>query len=284
MSTATSSVLSFDLEEGRAAFGRETFPLRHALADHELFGLDALADLADQLPADAVEHNLGRVGAVVPGGEVPKLDLSPGEIVRGIETNGCWVVLPFLHKTPPWDAVLAQIFDDIAALVPGGRSAMEGLHSVVFLAAPGSTTPSHVDPEFGFLLHIRGDKRLSIGGFPDGTEQEELDRFYGGGHRNTSELPVDVEHIDLEPGVAAHVPPHLPHWVTNGEGVTVALSVGFQTQANLARMRAHRFNGSVVRKAGLTPKPVGAAPGRDRLKATAAQAVGGVTRLFKRSR
>jgi ribosomal protein L16 Arg81 hydroxylase len=154
---------------------------------------------------------------------------------------------------------------------------------VVFLAAPGSTTPSHVDPEFGFLLHIRGDKRLSIGRFPDGTEQAELDQFYAGGHRNTSDLPVDVRHVDLRPGEAAHVPPHVPHWVTNGEGVTVALSVGFQTEANLARMRTHRFNGSVVRKLGLTPQPVGGSPGRDRAKAAAAKGLAGLNRALRRS-
>jgi len=285
MSTTTSTIVCYDLEEGRAAFGRKAFRLEHALVDHPLFGLDALADLADQLPVDAVEHNLGSVGAVVPGGEVPKLDLSPGEIVRGIETNGCWVVLPFLHKTPPWDAVLAQIFDEIAPLVPGGRSAMEALHSAVFLAAPGSTTPSHVDAEFGFLLHIRGNKRLSIGRFPDGSEQEELDSYYGGGHRNTSELPVDVEHVDLEPSQAAHVPPHIPHWVTNGQAVTVALSVGFQTQESVARKRAHRFNGAVVRRMGLTPRPVGSVlTARDRAKASVVQAIAGLVRVGRRNR
>jgi hypothetical protein len=275
-------ILTFDEAVAADAFGKRTFPLRHALADHELFRLEALGDLADQLPPDAVEHNLGSVGALEPGGDVPTLDQSPGEIVRGIESNGCWVVLPFLHKTPPWDAVLADVFGDLSTIVPGGRDAMLGLHSVVFLAAPGSTTPSHVDPELGFLMHIRGEKRLSIGRFADGTGEEELDRFYAGGHRNTSELPVDVEHIDLQPGEAAHVPPHTPHWVTNGPGVTVALSVGFQTEANLEAMRAHRFNGSVVRRLGITPRPVGAAPSRDRIKARAVDVAAGARRLVRR--
>jgi len=266
------TLVSYDRDEALAAFGREPFRVQHGLADHPLFSLDALADLADRLPPEVVEHNLGSVGALEPGGEVPKLDASPGDVVRGIETNGCWVVLPIvlaeMDPVPGYGDVYEQVLTDVAPMVPGGRDAMRGNHSVIFLAAAGSVTPSHVDGELGFLLHMRGDKRLSIGRYADAeTERHELEGFFTGEHRNTAQLPVDVHDFDLVGGTGLHVPPLTPHWVTNGDTVAISLSVGFQTPANLRREGVYKFNAR-ARRLGLTPKPFGQDERRDRVKAS----------------
>ena len=273
--------LDFDLDEARTGFGRAPFSVRHTLSDHPLFALDALAELADRLPPDAVEHNLGSVGAVELSGDVPRLDATPGELVRGIRTNGCWVVLPFLHRTPPYDRLYSEILDDLAPLVRGGREAMSSFHSVVFLAAPGSTTPSHVDPEMGFLLHLEGEKRLSIGSFgDDAVEQEQLERFHGGGHRNTT-MPVAARDFELRPGDGVHVPPNVPHVVTNGPTVAISLSVGFQTPENLRRNGEYKFNAR-ARRLGLRPKPFGESPRRDHVKASVLWAAARVAQPLRR--
>ena len=262
-----SALLSYELELARAHYGRLPFALKHTLADHPLFNLDALAELADRLPSEVVEHNLASVGALEPGGVVPRLDASAGEIVRGIETNGCWIVLPCIPETPPYDALYGRILDELAPIVPGGRAAMRKLLGVVFVASRQSTTPSHVDPELGFLLHLRGSKRVSIGQFPTAeAEQDDLDRFHRGGHRNTDQLPVDVTHFDLEPGDGLHVPPFVPHWVEGGDEVTISLSVGFHTPSNLRRLRVNQWN-AYARRVGLSPEPYGRRPARDRAKA-----------------
>ncbi len=268
-------LVGFDLDEATAKFWREPFLLHHWLADHPLFTLEALAELADGLPVDAAEHNVGSVGAVEPGGDVPKLDLPVAEVVRGIETNGCWVALPIilqeprLSGIPGYQEVFDQVMDELAPMVPGGRGAMTGFHSVIFLATAGSTTPSHIDGEIGFLLHIRGRKRVSIGRFPDARrEREESEAFYRNEHRNTGELPTNVRNFDLEPGLGVHVPPLKPHFVENGQEVAVSLSVGFQTPDNLRRAGVHMWN-SRVRGLGLSPRSYGASPRRDRVKAAA---------------
>jgi hypothetical protein len=71
-------ILEFDREVLVENFAKRSFPVKHNLVDHPLLTIDALADLADRLPDDHVEHNLGNVPEVAPGGEVPKLDASPG--------------------------------------------------------------------------------------------------------------------------------------------------------------------------------------------------------------
>ncbi|HEV7459067.1 MAG TPA: hypothetical protein VGN78_00910 [Solirubrobacteraceae bacterium] len=258
--------VSYDLDEARAKFGTAPFRVSHELSDHPLFTNEALAELADSLPPEKVEHNLGTVGAVVPDGEVPQLDLSPGEIVRGIQDNGCWIVLPELQKAPGYKEIYDAILDDVAPLVDGGRASMSGYHSVIFMAAPGSTTPTHIDPELGFLLHLRGDKRISVGRFPDEeTGNRELEAFHHGGHRNTQDLPVEAEHFDLAPNQGVHVPPHTPHWVENGESVAVSLSVGFRTPENLRRAGVYMWNAR-VRRLGLSPRPPGDNTTVDRVK------------------
>lgn len=272
--TPGTRLVSYDLEEARAKFRRESFVVEHALADHPSFTLEALAELADRLPEDLVEHNVGKVNPLEPGGKVPKLDLPPGDIVRGIETNGCWIVLPIvlpegkLGGLPGYQEVYDQVIDDVAPMIPGGRAAMSGFHSVIFVAARESVTPSHVDGEVGFLLHVRGEKRLSIGRYADAdAERSELEAFHRHAHRNTGELPVDVRDIDLLPGQGVHVPPLKPHWVTSGASVAISLSVGFQTPENLRRANVYRFNAR-VRRLGLSPKDFGTSPARDRAKAS----------------
>lgn len=285
--TRTGAVVTYDHAEASANFRSRPFLVEHQLAGHPLFELDSLGDLADRLPADLVEHNLGSVGAVVPGGEVPKLDESPGNLVRGIETNGCWIALPIvlsegrLGGLPGYQDLFDQIMDDLAPMVPGGRGKMSGFHSVIFLAATGSTTPSHVDGEIGFLLHARGTKRVAVGRYSSPErERDELEAFHRNEHRNTGELPVDVTNFDLQPGQGVHVPPLVPHWVENGQDVAISLSVGFQTPENLLRAGAYRFNAR-ARRMGLSPKSPGESPSRDRVKSSLMQ---GATLVKRRVR
>ena len=67
--------------------------VQYPLADEPLATLDALADAADRLPAEQVEHHLGDLPVVLAGGESVRLDRSPGDVVRGVEANRCWVML-----------------------------------------------------------------------------------------------------------------------------------------------------------------------------------------------
>ena len=279
--------VSYDLAEARARFRQAPFLVRHSLADHPLFTLDALAELADRLPAGVAEHNLGSVGALEPGGDVPTLDAGLGEIVRGIETNGCWVALPIilqvpeLNGLPGYQELFDGVMDDLAPIVPGGRDAMSGFHSVIFLATAGSVTPSHIDGEVGFLLHIRGQKSAHIGRYADAqTEREELEAFHRHEHRNTKILPADPVHFALEPGQGVHVPPLKPHWIENGPEVAISLSVGFQTPENLRRAGVHMWNGR-ARKLGLSPRDYGVSARRDRAKASLLWGAVGARRRLK---
>ena len=182
------------------AYSRRPLAIRHELADHELLTVEALADLADFLPLESVEHNTGRLPSVLVG-DAPISDLLPGEIARGIENNGCWMVLKNIEQHPAYRALLYATLDEVEPLISVQEGSMQNREGFVFLSAPGSVTPTHVDPEHNLLLQVRGTKEMNVGRFPDAeTEQRDLERFYGGGHRNIDQLPVDTQTFALAPG------------------------------------------------------------------------------------
>jgi hypothetical protein len=259
-------LLELDSQTLQSNFGRKAFPVHHTLTDHPLLSVEAVASLADRLPAENVEHNLGNVPDVLPGGEAPKLDLPPGEIARGIDTNGCWMVLKFIEQDPEYRRLLEQSLDEVIPHVAdreGGATRKEGF---IFLSAPNSTTPSHFDPEHNLLLQIRGPKEFTVGSFLDEeTEIREIERYYGGGHRNIEALPMDSETYMLEPGDGVYVPVHAPHSVRTFDDVSVSLSITFYTEATERAADVWAVN-SRMRKLRLSPTPPGRRSGVDKLK------------------
>lgn len=260
-------ILELDREQLVESFAKRPFPVKHHLVDHPLLTLDALADLADRLPEDHVEHNLGDVPEVAPGGEVPKLDSSPGEVARGIETNGSWMVIKRIQDDPDYRELLEQSLDEVVphvAYKEGGYTRQEGF---VFLSAPNSVTPTHLDPEHNLLLQIRGSKEMTVGTYPDReTEGREVERYFGGGHRNLSELPADSTTFDMRPGDGVYVPIYAPHVVHNGPDVSISFSITFYTETSERDQSVHSVNAR-LRRLGLSPKGPGASPRADRVKA-----------------
>lgn len=252
-------------------FGRSPMPVKHGLTEHELLTREALAELAEALPEEKVEHNLGTIDAVHPDMDAPKVDLPPGEVVRTIEENKSWMILRNIELHPPYKRLLDETLNEIEPLVRDWEGGMEKRLGFIFLSAPSSTTPSHFDPEHNFLLQVQGSKRMTVGAFPEGEDRDErIERYYGDyeAGANLSDLPASPVDYDLEPTDGIYVPPHDPHWVKNGPETSVSLSVTFLTPTLVARSHAHAVNHR-LRRIGLNPKRAGTHDGRDRAKSAA---------------
>ncbi len=266
-------LLEIDSDGFDEHFANEPFAVRHHLAGHDLLTVERVAQLADALPESSVEHNLGNVDKIVPGGEAPRIDATPGEVARGIETNGCWMVLKNIEQDPAYKALLDQTLDEVAAWSDreGGQTLREGY---IFLTAPNSMTPAHVDPEHNFLLQIRGDKVMHTGDFPDDeVKGATLEAFHSGAHRNLDWEPVNHRPFPLDPGAGVYMPVAKPHWVTSGPEVSVSLSITFRTPATERAARLWRTN-QRLRKLRIAPKAPGASHRSDRVKDGAARALG----------
>src|SRR5438093_3129026 len=171
-------ILDVDQSAFADAFWRRPIAVRHSLAGHPLFSLEALAELADWLPLRAIERHVGEQPLLVPGG-APELNGPPSETVLGIEGNGCWMVLWNIEQDPKYMAILDAVLDAAEGYLPRDRDAsMRRREAFLFLSAPSSITPVHFDPEHNFLLQIRGLKTINVGRFPDPADQQrELDRY-----------------------------------------------------------------------------------------------------------
>jgi hypothetical protein len=259
-------LVEVDPADFESHFAREPFLVTHRLAQHELLQLDSLAALAERLPAHRIEHNLGELPTVLEG-EAPQADLTPAEIARTIDSNGCWMVLKNIELDADYKTLLDEALDGIMELVADREGGMRDREGFVFLSAPGSVTPSHIDPEHNFLLQVRGEKEMNVGRFPDArTEQLELERYYRGEHRNIPCLPEQASVFRLTPGDGIYVPVHAPHFVRNGERASVSLSVTFFTPETHRTAAVHSFNGK-VRRLHLHPRPPGRRRVVDQLKA-----------------
>lgn len=275
--------LDIDWPSFEQAFGVTSTAVRHNVSDHYLFDLEAIAELADYLPSHRVEHNIGKVSTVNPGGKAPvRDDLSPGDVARGIEHNGCWLLLrnPELH--PDWKRLQDECLDEIAPFVKEREGDMFRREGFLIVSAPNSTTPAHTDPEHNILIHIRGPKAMSTGDYPDeDLRQRDLERTYSGGHRNMPVMPVNVRQYDMLPGDGVYVPPDMPHFVQTFDEVCISLSMTWRTPVQERVRLSHTLNAR-LRKLGVKPAPPGIRPSRDRAKAVVLRGLNKVERTVGR--
>jgi hypothetical protein len=273
------------IEFDDAAFARSVshapFSVTHNLVDHPLLSPDAIADLAERMPAVSVERHEAKQPLVLPGG-APERSGSPGETVRNLDTSDTWMVLWYIEQVPEYARLLEECLAPVSAVIGRRFGGMCQQEAFLFLSAPEAVTPVHFDAEHNFLLQIRGTKDMNICEFPDRkSENAEVERYYRGGHRNLEAVPSEGKTFRLTPGQGVYVYPFAPHWVQNGDEASVSLSITFRTRASRRFELANRFNARLARRFGLTPRPVGSAALADRTKASAEMAYG---RLRKRGK
>jgi hypothetical protein len=250
-------------------FGREPFAVQHQLVEHPLLRLERIAELADSLDDSQVESNPGEVPEVLPDGAAEPVDLAPGEIVRGIESNGYWIVLKRIESDPEYRQLLEQALSAVVPHVAHTEGGAVRKEAYIFISAPNSTTPSHIDPEHNLLLQVRGSKDMLVGGFPDSEAQHsEIERYYGGGHRNLPDLPADATTFHMQPGDGVYVPVHAPHMVKNGPAVSISFSITFYTKASVNLEQIYSMNAR-LRRLRLNPRRPGEHQVSDRVKAAA---------------
>lgn len=273
-----------NIEEGtfRDHFARAPTDVSHTLTEHPLLTVESIATLAERLPEDRVEHNIANLPKIVAPDAVQRSDQPVGEIARNIDTNGCWMVLKNIERDPEYKRLLDETLDEVAPYVRDREGGMTEREGFIFLSAPGSMTPSHTDPEHNFLLQVRGTKKMYVGHFPDDeTQQLVLEDTVSGGHRNVAWEPRDPLLFDLHPGDGVYVYPHAPHWVENGDQVSVSLSITFATSTSEDTRRVHSINAR-LRRLGLSPTPPGRRVRLDRSKAACSRGLGELARLRRR--
>ncbi len=261
------------------AEARETFAkhypegphsLRHALDTHPLLELDALAQLAENLPASSVEYNRGDLPIGVDG-KPESNGLTIGETIRKVAEANSWAVLKNVEQDGAYHALLNDLLGELRGEIEAKTGEMLTPQAFIFISSPNAVTPYHFDPEHNILLQITGSKVMTQ--YPAGDTRFASDTaheaYHAGGAR---ELKWDDgfagqgRECPLGPGDAVYVPVMAPHFVRNGAASSISLSITWRSAWSYDESDARCAN-VLLRHLGFAPKAPPRWPGQSRAKA-----------------
>ena len=244
--------------------------LAHGLAAHPLLEIEALAVLAEALPAQSVEYNRGDLPIGVT--EKPaETGLMIGETIRRIADTGSWAVLKNIEQHSEYAALLAALLGELRVPIETKTGKMLHMQGFVFISSPRAVTPYHFDPEYNILLQLRGTKLMTQ--FPAGDAAYAADQihetYHTGGARELvwrEAMAAGGREWPLAPGEALYVPVMAPHFVRNGPAPSVSLSITWRSEWSYAEADARAFN-AALRRIGLSPRATRRWPSRNLAKA-----------------
>ena len=254
-----------------AAYRNSTpIAVEHSLADHPLLALDAVADLADWLPRDSVICDTADQPLLVPEGGPPRgSEPRPGDVIRHLDEKRSWLTLLNIEQHSPYRDLMDGCLDQVAAVIERRHGDMRRRAGFIFVSSPRSVTPAHFDIEHSLLLQIAGHKEVTVGRFATvAVEQHERDRYWDGHHGRVEDLPVAIGTHDLLPGRGVYIPPVCPHWVRNGEAISVSMTLTFFSSDSERDQFVEAFNAR-LRRLRFHPRPRGTSPRVDSVKAGA---------------
>lgn len=280
---AQTKIFDVDADVFRANFNRTPFHIRHNLADHPLFSLPRLVELSRNLPPDQVKYHSGNIepSTTLYGGQ--RNGLSIQDTIRQIEECQSWLVMRYVEGDPDYREFIDQCLDEIQLYTEPIDPGMLMRQAFIFVTSPLSVTPWHTDPEYSFLLQIRGTKTLKIIS-PSPLSEEELEKYYAytTNPEFRDEYYQTASTYELRGGEGLHFPLSVPHWVHNGNAVSISISLTFQTRASDRRTLVYKTN-NYLRERGMKPAPYGRSYLRDSAKFFAFRATRRAMKLFGRS-
>ncbi|SFJ60992.1 JmjC domain-containing protein [Planctomicrobium piriforme] len=265
----TGSLLQIHPVEFEQNFSQRPFLIGHRLSTHPLFQIERLLELSQRLPESCIEYNAGNIPVSIDSALTPRNGLTPEETIRRIAECKSWMVLKYVERDPQYSQLLEECLTEIRPYSEPITPGMMHPQAFIFVTSPGSVTPYHIDPEHNFLLQIRGSKEVRmLDGRDRGIVSEiDLENFYSDRGRN---LRLNPEHeqagwtYHLQPGQGLHFPVTYPHWVKNGNEVSISFSITFRTP-DLDRRRSLYQSNAEIRARGGNPWPVGKSRLRDSL-------------------
>jgi len=259
----------------RADFDEKPFKFEHSLtSNHPLFSRERLRRLlSNPATKDGVYYNAGEIRVDQRWDAVPRRTKPVEEIFDSVDDAGAWILLRGVNKDPEYNFLLEEALSEVKRL--SGRAIDEDKKTQeadIYITSPRRVTMYHVDPICNFLMQVSGEKQIHIFDRNDREvmSEEELERFWID-HDHTvkyrPELENRAEVFTLQPGTGVHVPVTCPHWLKNGNNISISLSINYQFK-DARRKNVYQAN-YYLRKMGLKPKPLGSSELLDSMKASA---------------
>jgi Cupin superfamily protein len=259
------ALIDLDHDDWLVHGDRDSFTFTHSMTGDPRLTLPSIAKLAGRLPSESVDMNYIDLDPAFPGQGTPPLDVPATQMVLEIEGMQRWMTAKNLEQDPEYLDLINEALDSVDRGLQLGK-AMIGREGYIFVSAPTSTTPAHVDHEHNLLLQIQGTKRVTVGGFPSVEAEQALLEFLNtGGYGRTGYLPSNPVTFELEPGTGMYIPPRCVHMVENGPELCISLSLVFHTVGLLRAARVYQVNAK-MRRFGVHPRPYGRSLNVDKTK------------------
>lgn len=253
-------------------FDHKPFEFEHSLHTMEIFTMPALLRLAERCMQKREHKSHFETGEpVVNGffGNKPS-DMTLVQALERIGEGKNWIILKRIHEEPEYREALQLFISELSELT--GADLRRDYHDpilTIFITSPNRITPYHLDGEANFLAQVQGKKFVYLYNArdPEILTNEEMERYWTGhllAPRWHDELTEGQWRFEVAPGIGVFNPATFPHWVKNGDNVSVSVSINFKRVRNDA-IGAYRAN-YYARKMGMQPKAPGKSPAVDRFK------------------
>lgn len=264
--------------------------LRHNFHRHPLLQLSALEQLAKEL--DPLQQcRFVRPGLTQASGFAHAHQHPQGwrieEVFRRIEEPGAWIALYNVEAIARYRALLSEILDSVRPQVEREQPDIFMETGFIFISAPPSVTPFHIDRENNFWLQLQGRKTMNVWPPTDRmvVSAAAVEEFIVAHSlkevRFEEAFRLRGEEFDVGPGDGIYFPSTSPHmtrsergWTIPGDGISVSFGVNFYTSATRHAARVHQFNRVLRKSLHLSPTAPGHMPAVDALKAPLGRMVG----------
>lgn len=250
--------------------------LTHALSDHPLLQIDALVELGKrQQERKLVRTHSADATAGTSFADAPNLHPNAkgaAATLADIAKARAWMSLLNVQADPIYRKFIDEILDEIRPIIERRDPGMCYRAGWIFVSSPNTVTPFHIDHEHNFIMQIRGTKRLwTWDPFDRTVVSERAQELFHDQHSRelvtwSEDWRPRARVFELQPGLGGYMPSTTPHMVENGPEPSITISFTYYTDATRQRELLYRGN-AALRRLGLAPAPVGASPGRDRVKA-----------------
>ena len=266
-----------------AAFSMEkAMPFKHNFHRHPLMQLPELEKLANRLMPKG-QCRFIKPGATFASGfhhdDKPDDGRSLREVFARIEEPKSWIALYNVQTDPLYAGMISDAIGSARHLIDRQEPGTFMMNGFIFISAPPSVTPFHIDREHNFWMQILGQKTMNVWDADDRemVPQKDIERFIT--YRTLENVKLREESLvsrSLElvcgPGDGVYFPSTSPHatrcessWTSPGDGVAISMGINFYTPATRKRANVHALN-ELLRKLGMHPTFPGKSPALDSMK------------------
>lgn len=239
-------------------FARHPAPLTMAVFDFErIKGL-----IPSMKPADIIYRDAsGGINAQMK--RLPLPDWSARPLYDKLAAETTSLMLQNVHVYDPGCRdTLEQLMDWVAANLRMSRRDLRHPTASIFLSSPRAISSYHTDREQNFLAHLHGKKTIHVFPLRITVPQELLIASFrkrkGIHFEYDAAMESSAQIFDLQPGNTLYVPRNRPHWVRNGDEVSMSISINFFRPADQALERFYDANDKIRAKlAGLAKAVTG---------------------------